>query len=116
MTTGPEEGTCAHPDEGPDGGPLALPLTEGLGHNAEDVERLRFEAWMGGLQFNLRRHVDRPHQYANASVQGRWVTWQAAAKDTKERCAALVETQDTNGDHVGGWFELLARKIRGLGA
>ena len=30
----------------------------------------------------------------------------------RERCAKLVETQDTNGDPVGGWFELLAAKIR----
>jgi hypothetical protein len=30
----------------------------------------------------------------------------------RERCARIVETQDTNGDHVGCWFELLAAKIR----
>jgi hypothetical protein len=31
MTTGPEEGKCAYPDEGPGGMPLALRLSEGLG-------------------------------------------------------------------------------------
>ena len=30
----------------------------------------------------------------------------------RERCAVLVETQDTYGDHVGCWFETLAAKIR----
>jgi hypothetical protein len=30
----------------------------------------------------------------------------------RERCARIVETQDTNGDSVGCWFELLAAKIR----
>lgn len=30
----------------------------------------------------------------------------------RERCARIVETQDANGDPVGGWFELLAAKIR----
>lgn len=34
------------------------------------------------------------------------------AEQERERCARLVETQDTNGDHVGGWFDLLAAKIR----
>jgi hypothetical protein len=34
MTTGPEEGTCAYPDEGPGGMPLALRLSEGLGRAA----------------------------------------------------------------------------------
>ena len=34
----------------------------------------------------------------------------------RERCATLVETHDTYGDVVQSWFDLLARKIRGLGA
>jgi hypothetical protein len=37
MTTGPEEGTCAHPDEGPGGMPLALRLSEGLGVAAQPL-------------------------------------------------------------------------------
>ena len=30
----------------------------------------------------------------------------------RERCARIVETQDTYGDPVGCWFETLASKIR----
>lgn len=30
----------------------------------------------------------------------------------RERCARIVETQDTHGDPVGCWFETLAAKIR----
>ena len=45
--------------------------------------------------------ADQMHAYAAAAV--------AAAI---ERCAVLVETQDTYGDHVGCWFETLAAKIR----
>lgn len=37
----------------------------------------------------------------------------AAVAAERERCARIVETQDTNGDYVGGWFELLAAAIRG---
>ena len=36
----------------------------------------------------------------------------AAVAAERERCAKLVETQDTNGNNVGGWFEMLAAKIR----
>ena len=35
--------------------------------------------------------------------------------DEREACAKLVEDQDTYGDVVGGWFELLAEKIRARG-
>ena len=74
-----------------DATPAKVRLTDGLGRpNAQDVERLRFEAWMDGLQFNLRRHADRPHQYANTSVQGRWVAWQAAANDMREQLRPLT--------------------------
>ena len=33
----------------------------------------------------------------------------------REACAKLVEDQDTYGDVIGGWFELLAEKIRARG-
>ena len=36
----------------------------------------------------------------------------AARLAEREECARLVETKDTNGDHVGGWLELLAAAIR----
>ena len=35
--------------------------------------------------------------------------------DEREACAKVVEDQDTYGDVVGGWFELLAEKIRARG-
>ena len=31
-----------------------------------------------------------------------------------EEAAQAIETQETNGDHVGGWFELLAANVRAL--
>ena len=40
----------------------------------------------------------------------------AAVAAENERCARLVETQDTFGDVVQSWFDLLARKIRESGA
>ena len=33
----------------------------------------------------------------------------------REACAVAVETQDTYGDPVGGWFDILATKIRQRG-
>ena len=36
----------------------------------------------------------------------------AAVAKERERCARIVETQDTYGDSVGCWFETLAAKIR----
>lgn len=36
---------------------------------------------------------------------------EAVAKE-RERCARLVETQDTYGDRVEGWFDMLAAAIR----
>lgn len=36
----------------------------------------------------------------------------AAVAAERERCARIVETQDTYGDSVGCWFETLAAKIR----
>jgi len=38
--------------------------------------------------------------------------WDAAVAAERERCARIVETQDTYGDSVGCWFETLAAKIR----
>jgi hypothetical protein len=88
-------------DREPTPQPLALKSNLVLGPNAQDIERVRFEAWMDGLQFNLRRHADRPHQYSNASVQGRWVTWQAAAADMKARwmeaCSAVSAGAEAAG-------------------
>lgn len=37
----------------------------------------------------------------------------AAVAAERERCARIVERQDTYGDPVGCWFETLAAKIRG---
>ena len=39
---------------------------------------------------------------------------QAVAAE-RERIAVLVEWYPTNGDHVQGWFDLLAAAIRALG-
>jgi hypothetical protein len=38
--------------------------------------------------------------------------WRAGQLAERERCARIVETQDTYGDPVGCWFETLAAKIR----
>ena len=40
---------------------------------------------------------------------------QEGMKQEREACAKVVEDQDTYGDVVGGWFELLAEKIRARG-
>lgn len=40
----------------------------------------------------------------------RWAAQLQAAE--RERCAHIVETQDTYGDPVGCWLETLAAKIR----
>ena len=38
----------------------------------------------------------------------------AARAQALEDAARAIETQDTNGDHVGGWFALLAAKVRAM--
>jgi hypothetical protein len=45
------------------------------------------------------------------ATQMGWAPPGAVAAE-RERCARLVEEQDANGDYVGGWFEILAAKIR----
>lgn len=64
-------------------------------------ERKAFEAWQGS------RKPSYPAEWEA------WQTaWQAATLAERERAAKVVETQDTCGDYVGGWFSLLAEKIR----
>lgn len=59
-----------------------------------------------------RLDLSRDNLYGYTAAQTR-AYGEACAVAERERCAKLVETHPTNGDHVGCWFELLAAAIRG---
>lgn len=73
-------------------------------------ERKAFEAWRRTpLQALTMTYGPKPHPDVEELA---WRAWQAATLAERERAAKVVETQDTCGDYVGGWFSLLAEKIR----
>ena len=43
-------------------------------------DKKRFEFWTIGEGGNITPHADDLERYANATVQGRWLAWQAAMK------------------------------------
>lgn len=81
------------------------------------MSREEFEAWISAPPFekSIERqgeHGSWPGNYRDYSVQLAWCAWEDSAKAEREACAALVEGQETHGDPVEGWFEILAAKIR----
>lgn len=89
------------------------------------AERERWNALRNKLQADIDRPEDRSEQmqtydewrkaYNSMPLMNEAMAkaaWNAAIAVERERCARIVETQDTYGDNVGCWFETLAAKIK----
>ena len=70
-----------------------------------DLEDVPAELWGQNVVHPALYGTTKMHAYASAEV-AREVA--SAVTKERERCARLVKTQDTYGDPVQSWFDLLA--------
>ena len=85
--------------------PLAVPLSDLLGPLPAPAVH-----WPQNLPLHGGGEVQAATYYRAEDMRAYALQERAAER---ERCAKLVETQDTNGDYgVQSWFDLLAAKIR----